>query len=125
VKGNRDHRVDIVENVRADIHHEPCNGPGERTPTVVFERVDDVAEAPVVKTSASGEREVGRTRRAAGADVLCRWQRVAADDTQRGRNTHDRAPARVTDSSGERPIEHGFATDAHRCEKRADDVVGG
>ena len=129
VQRHRDDAVRVAKYVGARCAQHQAQRPGERTPTVVLECVQDVAQRPFVVSGRAGRTEQVPAATAARAllerraDDTPRRQRVAADAAERGNQRPDIAPARCADRPVERRTEHGGAGRAARSERNGEDRV--
>jgi hypothetical protein len=129
VQRHRDDAHRAVEDVGAALAHQRAQPPGDRTSTIVFERVNDRAQCPLVRPDSARTIDGASDPAAARADAKVaarappRRQRVAASIAERRGDWQDGAPASLADDASRWLGENLTARGAGRCDQNRGQAV--
>jgi hypothetical protein len=126
----RNQDVCAFEHARAVMAHLPCQGGGHRPAAIVFERVQNRPQRPVVRPDGCAGRQRGRpapaprTHRRISADDPPGLKRIAAVPAEGRHERHDPGPAACADRSAGGRLVRTTARGARRREEDRDETVG-
>ena len=120
VQRHRDEKVGPVQDGCARLRHQPCERARNRTPLVVLQDVQDVAQRALVCAYRTADRDqawmirAARAHRAQGPLEPPGRERVTADPAERFRQGMNAGPARGTDRARQGRIQRIPARRASR-----------